>query len=190
MSAIKKDLTELWNDVCSGSHQSYAQLHYELYPSLFAYLSRLVHDEEIANDLLQDMFVKLWMKRDRIGSIMNVKAYFFTSARSVALDFIKRSKKLDKKLDELTFLDVQISVEEVITERETNLQLKHTISSALDKLPVRQREILYLRFYEDMDYNQIVSITGIKYQSVINNIYRAVQTLRESFRYEAELRVA
>jgi RNA polymerase sigma factor (sigma-70 family) len=190
MLANKNDFSELWNNVCAGCHQSYAKLHYQLYPSLFAYIRGMVRDEQLANDLLQDMFVKLWVKKESIGEILNVQAYFFTAARSITLNFIKKEKNAGRKLDQMAFIDLQISVEELITEKESELKLKRTINSALEKLPVRQREILYLKFYEDLDYNQIVSVTGIKYQSVINHIYRAVQALREDFRYEPELRVA
>lgn len=190
MLSKKTDLPLLWKEVYAGNHQSYAALHYQLYPGLFAYVRRMIKDEQIANDLLQDMFVKLWVKKDVIGEIVNVKAYFFTTARSITLNYIKRLKTQDKYLEEAIFADVEFSAEEIITERETNLSIKRTITSALDKLPLRQREIVYLRFYEDMDYNQIVEVTGIKYQSVINHIYRAVQTLREDFRYESKLRVA
>ena len=190
MLAKRTNHSELWNEVRTGCHQSYARLHYQLYPSLFSYMRGLVRDEQIANDLLQDMFVNLWVKKDAIGEILNVKAYFFTAARSIALNFIKREKNTGKRLEQLAFVDIQISAEEQITEKETSLILKRTINSALDRLPGRQREILYLKFYEGMDYHQIVGVTGIKYQSVINHIYRAVQTLREDFRYESESRIA
>jgi len=190
MLAKKTDLSELWNEACTGCHKAYEKVHRQLYPSLFCYMRGLVGDEQVANDLLQDMFVRLWMKKSEIGGIANVKAYFFTAARSIAFNFLKREKSIGKRLDELAFIDVQISAEELITQKETSQKLKRTLNSALDKLPVRQREILYLKYYENMDYDQIVSVTGIKYQSVVNHIYRAVQTLREDFRYESDLRVA
>ena len=141
-------------------------------------------DEDEANDLLQDMFVRLWVKKTSIGKIGNVKVYFYTSIRSIVFNYLRRIKNQDAKLDSMLSIDVdiQFSAEDIITEKETNLKLKKTIATALNRLPLRQREIMYLRFYESLDYSQIVEITGIKYQSVVNHIHRAVQSLREEFK--------
>lgn len=190
MFTNRLDFSKLWDEVCSGNQKAYATLHRQLYPALFSYVRGIVRDEDLANDLLQDMFVKLWMKKTFIGPIGNVKSYFFTTIRSLALNHIRQSKLQNKKLENLAFADIQFSAEELNFEREEGLERTRTISLALEKLPERQREILYLRFYEGMDYDQIVTVTGIKYQSVLNHIHRAVQRLREDFRYESDLRVA
>jgi len=184
------ELSKLWDDVCNGNQGAYATLHTHLYPGLFIYAKGILKDEDQANDLLQDMFIKLWLKRTSIGKIENVKSYFYTSIRSIAFNYIRRTKLEDTKLASLIFADIQFSAEDIITERESNLKLKAVISNALNNLPSRQKEIIYLRFYESMDYNQIVDVTGIKYQSVVNHVHRAVQTLREEFRYGEELCVA
>ena len=184
------DFSKLWDKVCNGDQEAYATLHSYLYPGLFVYAKGILKDGDQANDLLQDMFIKLWLKKKSIGKIENVKSYFYTSVRSITLNHIRRTKLQDTKLASLIFTDIQFSAEDIITEEESNRKLKIVISNALNKLPSRQKEIVFLRFYEDMDYNQIVGVTGIKYQSVINHVYKAVQTLREEFRYRAELFVA
>ena len=184
------EFSKLWDDVCNGNQGAYATLHFHLYPGLFTYVKSILKDEDQANDLLQDMFIKLWLKKTSIGKIENVKSYFYTSIRSIALNHIRRTKLQDTKLASLIFADIQFSAEDVITERESNIRLKAVISNALNRLPPRQKEVIYLRFYESMDYNQIVDITGIKYQSVINHVHRAIQTLRDEFRYGEELSVA
>ena len=77
---------------------------------------------------------------------------------------------------------VQSSIEETITERETNLQQKEIVQVALKSLPARQRKIMMLRFNKRLDHNEIGEITGLQYQSVANYLYRAVQTLRMKVR--------
>jgi len=184
------ELSKLWDAVCLGNQDAYATLHTQLYPGLFSYVRSILRNEEEANDLLQDMFVKLWLKKESIGKIDNVKSYFYTAIRSIALNYIRQVKLRESKLDDLTSVDIQFSAEDIMTEKETSLKLKNTIAAALNKLPSRQREIIYLRFYESLDYAQIVEVTGIKYQSVVNHIHRAVQSLREDYRFEQELNVA
>jgi RNA polymerase sigma factor (sigma-70 family) len=185
------ELSKLWDAVCLGNQEAYGTLHTQLYPGLFSYVRSILKNEEEANDLLQDMFVKLWLKKESIGKIDNVKSYFYTAIRSIALNYIRQVKLRESKLDDLaSIIDIQFSAEDIITEKETSLKLKKTITAALNKLPSRQREIIYLRFYESLDYTQIVEVTGIKYQSVVNHIHRAVQSLREDYRFEQELNVA
>ena len=52
------------------------------------------------------------------------------------------------------------------------------MKGALNRLPTRQREMVYLNFYENLNYNEIVMQTGIQYQSVVNHVHRAVKVLR------------
>ena len=91
---------------------------------------------------------------------------------------------------QIEFIDLEISTEEKITQVETTLKQKKMIELALNQLPLRQQEIMRLRFFEDMNCSEIADITGIKYQSVVNHMYRSIQTLRALYISEDELRVA
>ena len=164
-----------------GNHQAYAQLHKGLYPCLFQYLLGMIKDEEIVDDLLQDLFVKLWQKRTTIGAVNNVKAYFFTAARSMAMNHFRLIKSRNLKLENFEQPEIDFSAEEIIVVAENNSQLKAMMANALNALPARQREVVYLRFYEELEYQKIADVTGIQYQSVVNHVFRALQTLRAEF---------
>ena len=86
--------------------------------------------------------------------------------------------------------DYQSSIEEVILARELSAGQRKLIEAALSCLPPRQSEIIQLRFYESLNLREIGLQTGIKYQSVVNNMYRAVQALRDRYPDENKLRVA
>jgi len=164
-----------------GDQQAYARLHHSLYPGLQHYLFGMVKDEDIVDDLLQDLFVKLWQKRESIGMVTNVKAYFFTAARSMAMNHFRQIKSQSNKLENFEQPEIDFSVEEMIVATEGHNQLKSTMAAALNALPARQREVIYLRFYEELDYPKIAEVTGIQYQSVVNHVFRALQTLRAEF---------
>lgn len=185
-----KELSKLWSEVCMGNHRSYALIHQKLYGSLYFYGKRIINDGDLMNDLLQDMFIKLWLRKEITGPIDNVKGYFFTVLRALCFDYIKSRNAIEAKKACMEFLDLQISIEDVITQRETTLNQKKTIEKALNRLPIRQREIMRLRFFESLDCAEIGEKTGIKYQSVVNHMYRAVQTLREMYTSADDLRVA
>ncbi len=170
--------SELWNQVCQGNQQAYALLHQQLYSSLYLYAKRMVDDQDDASDIIQELFVKLWNKRKTIGEIRHVKSYFYRALRSTAINHIRGVKAMESRNQYFSFTDLELSTEDHMIAEEYVSEQHYFLKNALEKLPVKQREIIYLRFYENLDYSQIVEITGIKYQSVINHIHRAVTMLR------------
>lgn len=175
----REKYSRLWKEACEGNQKSYAELHSYLFTCLFDYARKMVKDEDVAHDLVQELFVKLWLKRSVIGEIQNVKAYVFTSIRCMGINYLKSLKLRESKVLNMEISEFEFSAEEQITIRETDLILQAKMRVAIEKLPGRQREMIYLRYFEELDYKQIVEVTGLKYQSVINHIYRAVQLLRD-----------
>lgn len=173
-------LKGLWDDSRNDDKVAFALLHKNLYPSLFTYVVKMIKDEDLANDLLQDLFIKFWQGRTNIGPIGNVKAYFFKSIRSMVLNHIKSKQLKELRINAMPIPDLEFSKEELMMSEEFDSDLKHLMLVTLNKLPAKQREIIHMRFYQDLDYMEITKITGIKYQSVINHVYRAVQSLREA----------
>jgi len=176
------ELSKLWDCVCLNDQNAYAELHCHLYPGLFIYAKGILKDDDAADDLVQDLFVKLWTKKSSIGKIGNVKGYFYSSLRCMAINYLKSRKNMATNSLMVAPEDMQLSAESLITGKEEEMKLTKIMEAALNRLPSRQREIVYLRFYEDLEYTQIVEVTGVKYQSVINHIYRAMQFLREEFK--------
>lgn len=170
--------SELWNQVCQGNQQAYASLHSQLYPCLYPYAKRILNDQDDANDVIQELFVKLWDKRTTIGEIKHVKSYFYSALRSTAINHLRGVKMMEARNQYFSLVDLELSTEDHIIAAEDLSEQQQGMRLALQRLPVKQREIIYLRFYENLDYNQIVEITGIKYQSVVNHIHRAVTQLR------------
>src|ERR1700712_2574158 len=85
-------LCSLWDETCQGNVEAFSLIHRELYPLLFHYLLKIFKDEDISQDILQDLFIKLWERRESIGPIQNVKVYFFKTARSLAFNYLKNPR--------------------------------------------------------------------------------------------------
>ena len=193
MSVNLKELAKLWDEVCTGNQKAFSTLHKTLYSRMYSKVILIIKDDEIANDILQDTFVKLWLRRTYIGKIDNVPHYFFMAARSMCISYIRDFKKAERSMLEIGSnidKDYQESIEELILERELSAGQRKVIQAALSCLPPRQSEIIQLRFYESLNLKEIGLQTGIKYQSVVNNMYRAVQALRDKYSDESKLRVA
>lgn len=174
-------LSELWEAVRLDDEVAYSTLHYQLYPKLYRYALRILKDSNSTDDLLQEVFIKLWNKRKQLDRIENVQAYFYQTTRFVVINHLRSIQTERNKMDQLINIDIDFSAECAIIEEEKKNALKRALTHALNDLPVRQKEILYFRYYEGLDYDQIVDITGLRYQSVVNHIYRATQSLRKRF---------
>jgi RNA polymerase sigma-70 factor (ECF subfamily) len=174
------NLMVLWDQTRNGEQGSFALLHKTLYPGLFRYAFTTIQDADLVDDLLQELFIKFWENRVRIGEITNVRAYFYRSTRCTLLDYIRKSQLKASKLEAMPFAEFEYSNEDAIISREQDMELKEVMMGAINNLPLKQREVIHMRFYQDLNYNQIAEITGIKYQSVVNQVYRAVQILRET----------
>lgn len=166
-----------WEESRSGNVQSFELIHRRLYSGLYHYMLKIIKDDGATEDILQDLFVKLWERRERLGTITNVQVYFYKAARSMAINYIK-SNKLKCVGDEEVCVEIVFSHEEVVVLRENNVAKNKMLSDALNRLPKRQREILFLKYFDEWDYDHIADVTGIKYQSVVNHVHRAILQLR------------
>lgn len=174
-------LSDLWLQTIADDQHAYALLHKNLYPGLYNYLLQMIKDEDLAHDLLQELFVKIWDKRKQLKVINNIKAYFFTACRSIAINHFRKVKVQTARLEQRVLPELSFSPEDMLVSAEEDMYLKNIMAAALKSLPARQREIIYLKYYQEMEYPKIAELTGIQYQSVINHVFRALETLRVKF---------
>ncbi|MDF9797999.1 RNA polymerase sigma factor (sigma-70 family) [Catalinimonas alkaloidigena] len=166
-----------WKDFLAGSHLAFSQLFKSHYNALFQYARRQYGREEPAHECVQQLFYQLWVGRKNISEVSHVKAYLFKALRSSIQkekQYHHRFLHLDAHVQPISF-----SHEEIIVDDETNEIRKKKIATSLNNLPKRQREVLYLKYYENLSYQQIAEILGMNYQSVVNSVFRAIQRLRE-----------
>jgi len=158
--------------------KSFSRIHDTLYSPLYFYLFKIVKDEDIAQDILQDLFIKFWERKERFGPINNVKYYFFKSARSLAINYLKayRPESLDPENHKQ--VDVVFSAEDLIVNIEVGREARQILAMALNTLPKRQKEMIFLRYFDEWNYDQIAEVTGLQYQSVVNHVHRGVSQLR------------
>ncbi|HMI04192.1 MAG TPA: hypothetical protein VK541_17015 [Pedobacter sp.] len=97
-------LTILWNNSINGEIEAFASLHTALYPDLLNYTVEMTRNQDLADHLLQDLFVEFWQNRIQIGSIGDIRDRFYRSASSMIDDFIK-SEKNELKLVQVAGLN-------------------------------------------------------------------------------------
>ena len=159
---------------------NFSQLYNQQIDQLFAFGSRFTSDREMLKDCIQDVFVKLYTRRNNLGPIDNVNNYLFISLRNRIHDEFRRNGKMAD--DEINDINMQAiaEFEEYNQERmEQQQELTSNVEKLFDKLSPRQRQIINLYYIEQRKYDDICRIMGINYQSVRNLMHRSISRLRE-----------
>lgn len=167
---------ELVNELRHGSHVAFEQLYRRYAPRLTMKLISLLRDEELAGDVLQDLFIKLWEIRELIEPEQSLRGYLYTIASNMAKDKF-RSSMTRQLFIQSEFGDEEIhdSVNQFIDQKE----LRIAIEKALEKLPPRQREVYTLFKLEGLSYKEIQDRLNISKPAVNRLIQEAGKKMKE-----------
>ncbi|AQG79058.1 RNA polymerase sigma factor [Spirosoma montaniterrae] len=177
---------QLWQQLRDGHEGAFAELMRRYHSPLVSYARKLTPDTARIDDAVQELFVELWTKRQSLGPTTAVRPYLLASLRRRLVRTLNRDRWLQftgtDALD-LPFL-AQFSVEERLIDDETQQQQLRRLNYLINTLPARQREALYLKFYQNLNNEQIAGVMHIGYQPATNLIYRALTYLRQHWHEE------
>jgi len=178
---IEQDLLVAWELFRQGNERSFKYIYDTFFYPLYNYGLRFTTDAEIAEDAVQDLFTKLWSNRETINQTGSVKNYLYKSYRRIIIAKLQSSTglKSQRLLEDILDFDFHISYEQIKIEREDLLELQARLQKALNSMNARHKEILYLRFYEDLPFPQIAEMMGLTTKSAYKLVYRALDKLRE-----------
>jgi RNA polymerase sigma-70 factor (family 1) len=152
-------------------------LHYS--KPLYIYLLHKLKDPELCNDVLQDIFVAVWEKRDELIIAISIKAYLYQAARFKIIDIYRRDVKYQKYLAELAgYIILDPSA---ITDRIDNRKKLEEIEIAVNNLPEKMKEIFILSRFEHQSNRDIASKKNLSQQTVKNQISKALRILRINY---------
>jgi RNA polymerase sigma-70 factor (ECF subfamily) len=171
---------ELLNRVKLGDKTAFNELCVNYYRLLFNYGYTVTSDRELIKDVIQDLFLQLWEKRIGITDIDSIGKYLLKSTRNNILYQIRKNRVnfVDEFIEKDDNQPDNYTIENDIILNETLSQNEARIRKALELLPKRQREVLFLKFYESRSNDEIADLMEINYQSVSNHLQRALSTLR------------
>lgn len=147
---------------------------------MIRYGMKICGDITVVEDCLQNLFITLWEKRENLGETTSIRNYLLASLRRSIYKYRdKRSISTDPQ--ELRSKDQQSedTFEDLIIKGEMDSEQKARFKDALTQISARQREVIYLRYYEDKDYDEICEIMGISYQGARNMLFKALRSLRD-----------
>ena len=154
-----------------------------LFENYFVVLSRFAYgyikDQDASQEIVQDVFINLWNKRDAIDPEKQVKSYLYTSVKNRCLNYIRDHKKFRS-----FYLDVELELEipdtdpDLFSENETKIK----IQNALAKLPERCRQVFEMSRFEEMKYKDIAAQLGISIKTVEVQVSKALKILRDELK--------
>jgi len=170
---------QLWEAFRNGDAHALSVLFETYYGALYHYGLKLTGDEELVKDCIQNLFQKLWRRREGLRAAQVVKAYLFKALRRHLGDETKLLRKHRHLLPTYTdSFEVTYSHEEFLIAQQGDAAQSARLLVALNQLSKRQREALYLKFFDGFSYERIAEVMLLNIQSVRNLIFNALQKLR------------
>lgn len=176
----------LWQKFREGDPLAFEQILRNFYRPLFDYGRRFINDRDQLKDIVHDLFLHLWERREFLGSTDQIKPYLLTSLRN---RIFKTGSKPDARTDIFLALEHtpedfhetihSIESELILTEfaAEKLSRIQHIIQS----LTPRQREIIHLKFYQDLSNERIAEILNISRPATANLLYESLKMFREKW---------
>ena len=170
-------LLDLWQQSKAGDSVAFCRLADKLYRTLFNYATSFTSDREYIKDAIQELLIHIWEKRQTIN-IQFVTIYFLKSLRNQLLQEFRRNKHPFLGIDEIDEITDNQTIETEIEENETYSESQRRVRLAINELPKRQKEAIFLKFYEGLENEQIADLMQVNRQSVANLLFKAITTLK------------
>ncbi len=164
-STVSDDGYEAFIEQLFRTH--YAALCRAVYP--------IVRDRDTAEDMVQDVFMKIWRSKTKLDAEQSVKAYLFRAAINTALNFLEKNRRTDPWDDALADHYGVNSTEETIAYQETKQRVAH----ALGQLPPKCKVVFSLSRFEEMSYAEIAQHLQISVKAVEKHMGKALKIMRE-----------
>ena len=174
MSSASEDI-QLWEAFRKGDRDAFASLFRSHYELLYRFGSKFTADTELLEDTIQELFIEVWQAKSTTP-ILSVKAYLLKSLKYKLLkSFRKAGRLLPLQDSDLSF---EFSHESLLIAEQESAEKKRRVVEALQKLSHRQREIIYLKYYQNLSYEEVSEIMNINYQVARNLLYQAIKSLK------------
>lgn len=172
----------------SGNEAAFEALFRALAPGLCVLAARYVGSSQVAEEIVQDLFLQLWTRRTELAVEHSLTAYLFTAVRNRALNQVRRDRltthlNLEKWSEESRTSGVHVDPIDTSSPAESELLDALELQDAIDRLPARCRLIFTLNRQQDMTYAEIAKSLGLSIKTVETQMGRALKALRDRLKH-------
>ena len=143
---------------------------------LYRFAVRLLGDTDEAQDIVQEIFLRLWSKRERLSEYRSIEAFAMTMTRNLCLDQLKSPASRKEKFDDNSEMP-DYKTPYASTEHHDTMRF---VKMAMDQLPEQQRMVIHMRDIEECDFDEIAEVTGLSLNNLRVTLSRARKKIRDT----------
>lgn len=170
----------LWNSFKRGDWEAYTSLYHAFYRPLNNYGHKFTRDVDLIEDSIHDLFISLWTNKENLGNPLSVKNYLYKSIRNILFRKLKSASRFSEIQETDETIPFEVSYDQQMITNEEEKHIQDTVKEVLNKLPARQQEIIYLRFFDGLSYEEISDIMSINVSSTYKLLYKALDNLQQA----------
>lgn len=164
----------------AGDKQAFRKLYLTYYPIFVSYGKAITDDRELVRDTIQELFVWVWQNQAKMVNLDQPENYIYTAFRNNLLSAILKLKNQQNLLQSKFSKTEDSHSNSYEMNLEENGALGHSyLNELIEKLPSKQKEVIYLRFYQEKSFAEIATILSVSPQVAQNYALKALKKLRK-----------
>ncbi len=168
----------LWSSFKTGNELALSILYKKHVQRLYDYGMHSFRNHDLVVDCLQELFLRLWTKKDTLANVQAVKPYLFKAFRRILIHQFAEQRKKSALTNAAVGFDFLPSVESTLIEDELKSEQIQRLKQCVQSLSKGQREVIYLKFFSGLGYPEIAEITEMQVDSVYNLVSKTIEVLR------------
>jgi len=185
-SPFHKECDEvIWNALKNNKKEALAVIYYRFFNVLLQRGLQITGDRELVKDCIHDLFLEIWETKMNLATPLSVKAYLTVSIQRKIVRKLKKIRSQQTEMDWLPMAFVSSREDQIITEQLMNDQQCEVIR-AINSLTRRQKEVIKLKFYANLSYEEISGMMKISTDSIYNLVSKAIMNLQTGLAKKAE----
>jgi RNA polymerase sigma factor (sigma-70 family) len=184
MSENDEFISVVWLNFKNGDDNALTTIYHKYSNALYSYGLKIVNDEHLVKDSIQEVFIQLINKRKTLLITPKIHIYLFKSLRNQLFEKLRDRNRKQNILESLSFNEniYEKHAEEILIDSEERKIVQDVIVSAVNQLTNRQQEVIFLKYTEDLDYDEIAQILNIDIESVRTLVYRSLKSLKKAIK--------
>ena len=171
------DWSTEWKQFKKGDQESFRKIYDFFFDRLYWYGFKIFADNELVEDCIQELFLNLYSRRENLSETNNLEFYLLKSLKLTIYQKLRHQDRFNVLNRDLEYFELQLAdTDEADGSESSRLEL---VKASINSLSPAAKEILYLKFYSDLNYKQIGKIMGIQPDSVKKQVYRIINRLKE-----------
>jgi RNA polymerase sigma factor (sigma-70 family) len=169
----------LWQNLLSGDKKALASIYTRYFDPLYNYGIKISSDTVIVEDAIQDLFIEIWNRRGGLNKeVKSIKHYLYTCLRrKIILKINQQHNTID--IDKIASFDIALSDKSHYLNNQLNTELRQKLIEVIGTLSPKQKEALFLIYFEELSYEEVAVIMSLKIKTVYNLIHQAISRLKD-----------